>query len=740
MAYSNIFFLIAFILASCQPKKQSTDYNLSFEHIIKDSAIGWYANSRNDRSKYIAALDSTVVKDGRYSAAIFYKGGEPAYTTWYSIISEKYIGDSITLSGFIKTENVTNGHAGLWMRIDPEVAFGSTGDRGAKGSTEWTEYKVTLPLEPERTDEIYIGGILSGTGKMWMDDLKISIDGKPIANLKPINKPLSSRYSEFNDGSKIDIDDLDSNKIKTLYEVGLIWGFLKYYHPGVIKGNYNWDYELFRALPKILDARSNAEKNALLYKWIDTLGVLKNPPSQITNDSLILKPDLDWITQSDFSEELRKLLLKVRSAERPGNEQYYVTKTNTGNPSFKNELPYTKMLSSDDGFRLLTLYRYWNMVQYFFPYRDLIGEDWKNTLLKFIPKFLNANSYLEYQLTVLELAGQIHDTHASVDEDYPIQKIFGTRQIPVALRFINEKLVVYNCLNKNLGAKNPLQKGDIIIKINDKPVEEIIKKLEPYCPASNRWTLLRDIAKKITRTNDSTLQVEILRAGKEMLKTVVSYNPGQLKPAKPFSISNDPYKWVANGIGYIDNGVLKLDLVDEVFDKFKNAKGIIIDLRNYPSNHLVFAVTNHLLSKKTPFVKGSIPNISLPGSFYYMPPLEVGNIFSTPYQGEVVLLVDETTQSSSEFHAMAYRAYSKCTVIGSNTAGADGNVSEILLPGLPGTIKTRFSGIGIYYPDGTPTQRIGIVPDILVKPTISGIINNKDEVLDKAIKFLSLKK
>ena len=52
------------------------------------------------------------------------------------------------------------------------------------------------------------------------------------------------------------------------------------------------------------------------------------------------------------------------------------------------------------------------------------------------------------------------------------------------------------------------------------------------------------------------------------------------------------------------------------------------------------------------------------------------------------------------------------------TAGADGNVSQI---NLPGGIQTYFSGLGIFYPDGTPTQRIGIVPDIEVKPTLAGL-------------------
>ena len=43
------------------------------------------------------------------------------------------------------------------------------------------------------------------------------------------------------------------------------------------------------------------------------------------------------------------------------------------------------------------------------------------------------------------------------------------------------------------------------------------------------------------------------------------------------------------------------------------------------------------------------------------------------------------------------------------------------------------SGIGVSYPDGSPTQRVGIAPDIEVTPTIAGIRVGRDEVLEAAL-------
>ena len=43
-------------------------------------------------------------------------------------------------------------------------------------------------------------------------------------------------------------------------------------------------------------------------------------------------------------------------------------------------------------------------------------------------------------------------------------------------------------------------------------------------------------------------------------------------------------------------------------------------------------------------------------------------------------------------------------------------------------------GLGVFYPEKKPTQRVRIVPDVEVKPTIAGIVAGQDELLEEAIK------
>ena len=101
------------------------------------------------------------------------------------------------------------------------------------------------------------------------------------------------------------------------------------------------------------------------------------------------------------------------------------------------------------------------------------------------------------------------------------------------------------------------------------------------------------------------------------------------------------------------------------------------------------------------------------------------------YTGEVAILVDESSMSQAEYTSMAFRVVHGAIVVGSTTAGADGNVSPFV---LPGDLRTMISGIGVFYPNKAPTQRIGIVPNVEVEPTIAGIRAGRDEVLEEALR------
>ncbi len=728
-------FIFIAISALCQTKGKIPIFNFDFEIVEKRNPANWRFFGD---SNYKTALDSTYVRSGKYSASIEFIEGTPNFKAWSYTIPDNYAGKKITLSGYIKTENVKEGYAGLWMRIDPSIAFNNMNENGVTGTTDWTRYEITLDMNPGKTKQIVIGGLLVGVGKMWIDELTVSIDGKDIKETKPIEKiPFPADLDqEYNKGSQITNIILNENTLENLKVLGLIWGFLKYYHPNIAKGEFNWDFELFRFLPIFLRVENQNSRDDSLVKWIKNLGLFpEGKKIKIKSSVIKLEPDLDWINNSSFSTELKNVLNKVKYSKK-NREPYYIgLEPGISNPIFKNENAYSSIKYPDAGFRLLTLYRYWNIIQYFFPYKNLIEEDWKNVLLEFIPKIINTNDATEYMLVVLELIGRVHDTHANIwGPNKVLDTYFGLNNAPLECVFIDNKLVVKYIYDAESGMKSHLEIGDVITTINNKSINEIVKENLIYTPASNYSTQLRNISRNILRTNDSIINIEFVRNDKNEIEKLNTFPLKEINILRMNNKTDTCFKLINKDIAYINNGTLKKDYLPEIWKNIESTKGLIIDIRNYPSDFPIYDMCNYLLPTTKPFAKITTGSIEIPGYFFFKKDITVGKKNQNYYKGKVVILINELTQSSAEFHTMAYRLHPNAIVLGSTTAGADGNVSQF---SLPGRINTMISGIGIYYPDGKETQRIGIIPDIEMKPTIEGIKKGRDELVDKAIELIN---
>jgi C-terminal processing protease CtpA/Prc len=549
----------------------------------------------------------------------------------------------------------------------------------------------------------------------------------------------SEDNTQFSDSSYINLKTVNNQQVVNLDKLGKIWGMMKYFHPAVAQGEYNWDYELFRIMPEIIEAQSDSVCDLLLINWLHQFGNFElDTNSPIVKNSLKMSVDLKWTKNNKLlSLPLMSFLDSLKNAKK-SNEHYYIDFVQgIGNPIFKNENTYQEMTYPDAGYRLLSLFRYWNMVQYFFPYKYLIGEDWNVVLSEFIPKFVDAKNTLEYQTTLLKLIARINDTHANIyQSDIALDIARGIYIAPFDVKFIENKAVVAEITNDTLIKKTGISKGDIITKINGKTIEQIVEELKPISPASNEPTRLRNIALEMIRSQNSFLTIEYQHNGKIKTDTVIcqnrlDYYNNNIQPKKP------SYQLLPSNIGYIYIETLKRDSVSFIMKKLKNTQGIVIDLRCYPSDFALYELGNYLMPYATDFAKFTRTDLTNIGDFYFDESVStIGKKNAKYYKGKIAILVDEGTQSSAEFHAMAFQVAPQAVVIGSTTAGADGNISRI---GLPGGIRTLFTGIGVYYPNGTETQRIGIVPNIEIKPTIEGFQAERDEILEKAIEWIKQK-
>lgn len=735
----HTFFVFLLIAKGYSQNSEIQKSNLDFE--INENGYPATWENYGGSSSYNISLDSLHSKSGKFSAVIESIANTTDFKALAFSLPDNYKGKSIRLSGYIKTENVTDGYAGLWMRIDPQIGFDNMNDRGITGTTDWTKYEIVLPLNPKKTDQIVIGGLLVGRGKMWLDNLKVSIDGKDLdnPNLEIYTRELlpAEKDKEFDNQSGIEFPNLNETTINNLELLGRIWGFLKYHHPEIAKGNYNWDYELFRLLPKFLEAKNIQERDQILLTWITKYGKLPEcQKCKPTSPDAVLKPDLSWIDNSDMTNSLQQELKEIY-ANRNQSDNYYISLTsNVGNPDFKSEKSYSKRSYPDSGFRLLSLYRYWNIIAYFFPNKHLTNQKWETVLKKYIPKFLNAKDELEYELAALQVIAEVDDTHANLWRGGDkIAELRGNNFAAFRGEFVEDKFVVTDYYNPEFSEESKLKIGDIITQINGKTVESIVDSLKSYYPASNEAAMLRDISADLLRSPQNTLVIDYISDKNPHKHSIQLYDRRKLNLYQWYKVNETEksYKILDGNIGYVTLANIKEEDISEIKKSFKNTKGIIIDIRNYPSTFVPFALGSYFMDQSTPFVKFTNGNVQNPGEFTFTNNLEIPSQ-GAAYKGKLVVLVNENSQSQSEYTAMAFKAVDNSTIIGSTTAGADGNVSTIL---LPGGLRTMISGIGIYYPDGTETQRVGIVPDLVVKPTIEGIKKGRDEVLEKAIETIN---
>ncbi len=720
------------LAAEASPSAAALADTLSFEFSDSSGApAGWYV------SRAPLARDTAIFHGGRAAARID-RGSTSAaeFSAFSRSIPADFAGDTLEIRGWLRTNDV-QGYAGLWLREDSKsgaVEFDNMESRALKGTTPWAEYRVALPLD-SKASRIVFGGLLAGTGTVWLDEIRLLVDGKPVADApKVVRKPPPAETDhEFDGGSRVSASDLAAVSVENLALLARVWGFLKYHHRDVAEGKRNWDYELFRALPSVTKAKSRSQIQTAMVRWIDRVGM---PPAcrkcAQAPRSPVLAPPIAWIHDTKLlGKDLSARLVRLHRDRSTEPEQYYVAFAGADNPDFSNEAGYKESPYPDAGYRLLALYRFWNVIQYWFPYRDVMNEDWSAVLAEFIPRVIGAKDRDEYRLAMIDLVARVHDTHANVWNAIDARPPRGGCRLPVALRPVGERFVVGAIADSARAAAAGLRIGDVIRATDGAPVDSLARAWARHYGASNEAARRRDIGRFITRGPCGACRVSFERGNDRMEVTATrdSSSVVNSRAGLTHDLPGPTFRKLADDVAYLKLSSVVADSSASYVDRAAGTRCLVIDIRNYPSQFVVFALGQHLVDHPTPFAKFTRGDGANPGAFVWTDSVIIEPA-APHYAGRIVILVDETTQSSAEYTSMAFRSVPGSLVVGSTTSGADGNVSAVP---LPGDLRGMISGIGVFYPDGRPTQRIGIVPDLVVHPTVEGIRAGRDEVLEAAL-------
>jgi hypothetical protein len=156
--------------------------------------VGW-----NGTPSGTVSADKEIVHSGQWSERMERDAASAStFTTLTKSLPVDFLGKEIQLRGFLRTSDI-RGYASLWLREDGEgsiLRFVNMQKMNLHGTTPWTEYSVTLPID-EDARTIVFGALIQGTGVTWVDDLQLLVDGKPIAEELTSPKPLPIFYLQI---------------------------------------------------------------------------------------------------------------------------------------------------------------------------------------------------------------------------------------------------------------------------------------------------------------------------------------------------------------------------------------------------------------------------------------------------------------------------------------------------------------------------------------------------------------
>ena len=416
---------------------------------------------------------------------------------------------------------------------------------------------------------------------------------------------------------------------------------------------------------------------------------------------------------------------------------------NTMKVSSDNIASYPKDPYPSIGYRVLAAAKIFSVIEIFFPYYKFMDKNWRTVFVESLPGFINAKGEIEYGLAVARMYANINDSHGFMSGNKALNQLLGEAFPPFFVGWVENRVVIKHFLNDSICHVNGLNIGDLILKVNGVPVEQLMDKSEVYFANSTKEAFKQRASQFCTRGPDNqegafTIQGKTGKSRDIKMKWSKSYDAN-------FSIKYklDTVTLLNKNIGYADLTRMVTSQTDEMFEKFRDTKAIIFDMRGYP-NGTAWSIAPRLTEKRNValalFRKPEILAPNIPGGdivsnkSYTEFTQTVEPSDKWKYKGKTVMLINQNAISQSEHTGLFFESVNNTTFIGSPTAGANGDVTRFQ---IPGGIFLSFSGQGVWHADGRQLQRVGLQPHVLVRPTIKGIREEKDEVLDKAIEWIN---
>jgi hypothetical protein len=173
--------------------------NLNGNLYQRSNPSGWFITGASPAS-YSIGIDNLVSQHGHKCAFIESTVNPPKdFCTLMQFCSDQdFKGKRIKMTGYIKSQGQDE-TASMWIRIDDvnkntDLDFDNMMDRPIVGTKDWTKCEIIFDV-PDSKCVVNYGFILSGTGKIWVDNVSFeTVSNSTIKTAHELREVFPSQY------------------------------------------------------------------------------------------------------------------------------------------------------------------------------------------------------------------------------------------------------------------------------------------------------------------------------------------------------------------------------------------------------------------------------------------------------------------------------------------------------------------------------------------------------------------
>ena len=375
---------------------------------------------------------------------------------------------------------------------------------------------------------------------------------------------------------------------------------------------------------------------------------------------------------------------------------------------------------SDMDVRLADVVVAWNVLRHFYPYWAEAAVDWDSRLrpqLDLAAAALDRNAQRD---ALRQVVADARDGHGNVVDSAATEP---RALLPLQFSVIEGRVVVTGSV---VAERVPV--GSIVESVGGSPAAARLDAGMRLNSGSAQWRQTRSMLDLQLCTPGVGLSLSLqLPSGLPSEVVVPCGGTPRVIERRPNAVTERE-----QGIWYVDLTRATAAELSPSLPSLASAKGIVFDMRGYPTD-AGMVILRHLIETPETDRWMHVPRIVGPfGQIESWQSIGWNLQPAAPHlSARRVFLTDGRAISYAE-SVMGYVKDRKlATIIGSTTAGTNGNIVNFV---TPGGFTVVFTGMRVTGHDGRAQHHlVGIAPNIEIVPTLAGVRAGRDELLERAI-------